>query len=175
MIQGDPPGRPYGITIMKFIADSMLGRLARWLRLLGYDTLYYPHIEDSLLLRTAREEDRILLTRDTRLVKVRGLGKYLLLSENDTFEQLKKVIEIFGIKPSGKCDEAIAMPPANRCTLCNSVLESVPKEQVKDRVPEYVYLTTESFKKCQRCDKFYWKGTHQDRFRKKLTDILSGS
>ena len=77
---------------MKFIADSMLGRLARWLRLIGYDTLYYPHIEDSLILRIAREEDRTLLTRDTRLVKVRGLKDFLLLKENDPFEQLKNVI-----------------------------------------------------------------------------------
>lgn len=150
----------------------MLGRLARWLRLLGYDTLYYPRIEDSLLLRIAREEDRILLTRDTRLVKVRGLNNYLLLSENDPFEQLKKVISTFGISPFSKCDEASATLPVNRCSLCNSILEDVPKEEAKDRVPEYVYLTMESFKKCLKCDKYYWEGTHRERLRKKLMDIL---
>jgi uncharacterized protein with PIN domain len=157
---------------MKFIADSMLGRLARWLRLLGHDTLYYPRIEDSLLLRIAREENRVLLTRDTRLVKVRGLNNYLLLSENDPFEQLRKVITTFGISPFSKCGEAVAALPAIRCSLCNSVLEDVPKEQAKDRVPEYVYLTTESFKKCQKCDKFYWEGTHREKLRKKLMEIL---
>jgi uncharacterized protein with PIN domain len=157
---------------MKFIADSMLGRLARWLRLLGHDTLYYPHIEDSLLLRIAREEDRVLLTRDTRLVKVRGLKKFLLLSENGPFEQLKKVITTFGLVPSGGYDETGAAPPANRCSLCNSVLEDVPKDQAEGRVPEYVYLTSESFRKCRKCEKFYWRGTHQERLRKKLMEIL---
>lgn len=150
----------------------MLGRLARWLRLLGYDTLYFPDIEDRLLVRTAREEDRILLTRDTRLIKFRGLNKYLLLSENDTFEQLKKVITSFGLGPFCKDDEANPLLQANRCSLCNSILDSVPKDQAKDRVPEYVYLTTESFKKCLKCDQFYWEGTHRDRMRKKLKDIL---
>lgn len=153
----------------------MLGRLARWLRLLGNDTLYYSDIEDSLLLRIAREEDRALLTRDTRLVKVRGLNKYLLLSENDPFEQLKKVITTFELIPPGKYIKAGAAIPLNRCSLCNSVLDCVPKEQAKDRVPEYVYLTTESFKKCLKCDKFYWEGTHQERLRKKLMDILSSN
>jgi len=157
---------------MKFIADSMLGRLARWLRLLGYDTLYFPHIEDSRLLRIAREEDRVLLTRDTRLVKVRGLKKYLLLSENGPFEQLKKVITSLGLSPFGKDSEAGPALPANRCSLCNSLLDAVPKEQAKDRVPEYVYLTTESFRKCQKCEKFYWEGTHRELLRKKLMEIL---
>jgi len=160
---------------MKFIADSMLGRLARWLRLLGYDTLYYPHIEDSLLLRIAREEDRVLLTRDTRLVKVRGLNKHLLLSENDTFEQLKKVITSFNLHPFDLGRDRFATGLYGRCSLCNSVLDSVPKEQAKDQVPEYVYLTTEIFNKCQKCGKFYWAGTHQEKLRKKLMDILSSA
>ncbi|HBH62563.1 MAG TPA: hypothetical protein DDX85_12680 [Nitrospiraceae bacterium] len=152
---------------MKFIADSMLGRLARWLRLLGHDTLYYPDIDDSLLLRIAREEDRMLLTRDTRLVKVRGLKDFLLLDENDPFEQLKKVITTFNLSPA-------ETRLYSRCSLCNSLLDTVPKEQVKDLVPKYVYLTTESFKKCMKCEKCYWEGTHQERLREKLRDVIYG-
>ena len=83
---------------MKFIVDSMLGRLARWLRLLGCDTLYYPSIEDRRLIRIASEEDRVLITRDTRLVRMRGLKHFLLLHENDPFEQLKKTITTFNLK-----------------------------------------------------------------------------
>lgn len=150
----------------------MLGRLAKWLRLLGHDTLYYPHIEDSLLLRIAREEDRILLTRDTRLVKVRGLGKYLLLSENDPFEQLKKVIMSFNLHPVGPDRDRFETCLYSRCSLCNSILEDVPEEQAKDQVPEYVYLTAKSFKKCLRCSKFYWEGTHQVDLRKKLLEMF---
>jgi len=158
---------------MKFIADSMLGRLARWLRLLGYDTAYYSHIEKSLLLRISREEERILLTRDTRLVRVRGLTQHLLLTDNDPLEQLKKVITTFALFPPGKSPESFMSPVIGRCTLCNSILENVSKEQAKGRVPEYVLLTTETIKKCPGCEKYYWKGTHQERFRRILIDILS--
>jgi len=163
---------------MKFIADSMLGRLARWLRLLGQDTLYYPHIEDRLLLRIAREEDRILLTRDTRLIKFRGLKNYLLLSENDTFDQLKKVLISFNLHPFDSGRDGVNRRDRfqtclySRCSLCNSILEKVKKEQAKDHVPEYVYLTIKIFKKCPKCSKFYWEGTHRERMRKKLKEIL---
>ena len=150
---------------MRFIADSMLGRLARWLRLLGFDTLYFPQIEDSLLLRIAREEDRILLTRDTRLVKVRGLRNFLLLRENGIFDQLREVISSLALKP---------VTGLSRCSLCNGTLDDVPKEKAKGFVPEYVYLTSEDFKRCHGCDKFYWNGTHQERLRKKLAEVLKG-
>ena len=151
----------------------MLGRLARWLRLLGYDTAYSSHIEKSLLLRISREEERILLTRDTRLVQVRGLTKYLLLTDNDPREQLKKVVTAFALFPPGKSPESFMPPAVGRCSLCNTILENVSKEQAKERVPEYVFLTTKSINKCPDCDKYYWKGTHQERFRKILSDILS--
>ncbi len=155
---------------MRFIADSMLGRLARWLRLLGFDTYYTPHIEDSLLIEIACEEKRVLLTRDTRLVKRRGAEEFLLLEENDTFAQLKKVIEIFDLLPEDKenpCPICFI-----RCSLCNCLLDDIPKEDAKDHVPEYVYNTSESFRRCPSCRKFYWKGTHHDLLLKKLKSII---
>lgn len=158
----------------------MLGRLARWLRLLGYNTLYYPEIEDRLLLRIAKEEDRVLLTRDTSLAKVRGLQqsteesrgrrvertsiKYFLLKENNLFEQLKAVITAFNLK-----DFSVM----SRCGICNTPLTIIPKEKVKSIVPQYVFQTSDTFKQCQGCGKFYWKGTHPEKFRKKLSEILS--
>ena len=151
----------------------MLGRLARWLRLVGYDTLYYPDIEDSLLLRIAREENRTLLTRDTRLVKVRGLKNYLLLKENDPFEQLKNVILTFNLFPDSTSLKSIIIPDLSRCSLCNQVLESVPKEHAKKHVPEYVFQNSGSFKHCKNCGRFYWKGTHHELLLlKKLSEIL---
>jgi uncharacterized protein with PIN domain len=165
---------------MRFIADSMLGRLARWLRLLGYDTLYYPEIEDSVLLRIARENNRILLTRDTHLVKVREFQqnivesrekrvervqiKYFLLKENNPFKQLKDVIKAFNLK-----DFSIM----SRCAVCNALLKDISKEEVKNRVPQYVYQTSDAFKECPNCSKLYWKGTHPEKFIKKLSEILS--
>jgi uncharacterized protein with PIN domain len=156
---------------MKFIADSMLGRLARWLRLLGYDTLYYPHIKDRKLLRIARVDKRVLLTRDTRLVKVRDLQNFLLLRENNTFRQLKIVIDTFKLKVQGRNarDHNVHL---SRCSLCNASLHTVSAEEVRNAVPEYVYQTCHIFKKCLRCGKLYWKGTHPERFREKLSEIL---
>ncbi len=151
----------------------MLGRLARWLRLLGYDTAYSSQIEKSLLLRISREEERILLTRDARLVQVRGLTQYLLLTDNQPLEQLKKVITTFALFPAGISPESFMSPVIGRCSLCNTILENVSKERGKKRVPEYVFRTAESIKKCPRCEKYYWQGTHQERFRRKLTEILS--
>jgi uncharacterized protein with PIN domain len=155
---------------MIFIADSMLGRLARWLRLLGFDTYYSPHIEDSFLIKIARKEKRILLTRDTRLVKRRGLSEFLLLEENDTFEQLKRVIEVFDLLPEDR-DEPCPML-FSRCSLCNGLLDDVTKEDAKAHVPEYVYNTYENFRKCSVCEKFYWRGSHHKLLLKKLKTIL---
>ncbi|MBI4654926.1 MAG: Mut7-C RNAse domain-containing protein [Nitrospirae bacterium] len=149
---------------MKFIVDSMLGRLARWLRLLGYDTLYYPDIEDSLLLRIAREDDRILLTRDTHVIKVRGLKKYFLLNENKTFKQVKIVINSLNLK-----DFSIM----SRCVICNNTITEIQKEGIRGLVPEYVYQTTAVFKRCSGCGKLYWNGTHPEKFKKKLSEILA--
>ncbi len=157
---------------MKFIADSMLGRLARWLRLLGHDTFYYPSIEDSLLLRLAREEQRTILTRDTRLVQVRGVKDFLLLRENDPLDQLRTVVQVFHLISADGRDYQAGVDFYSRCSLCNTLLHSVAKEDAKSCVPEYVYLTSSSFKKCAICDKYYWEGTHRKRLQEKLREIL---
>ena len=150
----------------------MLGRLARWLRLLGHDTFYCSSLEDSRLLIVAREEGRTILTRDTRLVKVKGLQNFLLLRENDPFKQLKTVITTFNLYPAGR--RGFEMPPSihSRCSLCNSPLEEVPIEQAKPFVHDYVFRTSAAIKKCVPCSKFYWKGTHHEKLRKKLLEIL---
>ncbi len=156
---------------MKFIADSMLGRLSRWLRLIGYDTLYYPHVEGRLLLKSARQENRILLTRNTHLVKVRGLGRHLLLTDNDPFKQLKCVVTAFDLDPHGEIK--LGQPRMlSRCADCNACLVEVSREEVKHSVPEYVYRTSNVFRNCPGCGKVYWDGTHPEKFRKKLSEIL---
>ncbi|UCD36178.1 MAG: Mut7-C RNAse domain-containing protein [Nitrospiraceae bacterium] len=154
---------------MKFIADSMLGRLARWLRLLGHDTLYFADIDDSRLLRIAREEERTLLTRDTRLVRVRGMKNFLLLTDNDPFCQLRQVLREFDLAPSSA---AMSGQFTSRCSLCNTPLEDAVRDDARGHVPPYVYHSAGRFRKCPHCDKFYWQGTHQERLLRKLQDIL---
>ena len=156
-------------TLMRFIADSMLGRLAKWLRLLGFDTYYSPQIEDTLLIEIARDEKRVLITRDTRLVKRRAVKDFLLLAENDTFEQLKKVIDTFDLLPEKRDDPCPVC--FIRCSLCNGLLDDIPKEDAKEHVPEYVYQTSENFRHCPSCGKFYWKGTHHELLLNKLKEI----
>jgi len=149
---------------MKFIADAMLGRLARWLRFLGFDTLYSPDITDSKLIMLAREQDRFILTRDTRLIKVRGLKDYLLIKANNSFSQLLEVIDALKLKQ---------FHPLSRCVKCNGQLSGIlDKAEIKDLVPEYIFLNFSVFLRCRDCGKVYWEGTHPRRFKEKLGEIL---
>jgi uncharacterized protein len=159
-----PVTTPHAI---KFIADAMLGRLARWMRFLGFDTLYYPHINDNKLIRIAREEDRFILTRDTRLTLRKGIQDYLLIHANDSMKQLFEVIDALKLK---------RFLLFSRCVSCNGQLVRISdKIEVKDSVPEYVFLNIFVFQKCIDCGKVYWEGSHPRKFREKISDILKFS
>jgi len=149
---------------MKFIADVMLGRLARWMRLLGFDTLYAPHMSDKRLLKIAREQERIILTKDTRLVKIRGVSEYLLITSNNAFEQLREVIRTLNLRD---------FKLLSRCAICNGLLSGIlDKIEIKESVPEFVFLNFHNFLRCRDCGKVYWEGTHPEKFRLKLTEVL---
>ncbi|MEW6162829.1 MAG: Mut7-C RNAse domain-containing protein [Nitrospirota bacterium] len=149
---------------LSFIADVMLGRLARWLRLLGFDTLYYPDITDSRLLRVAKEQKRLILTRDTRLIKIKGIKDYLLIQANDSFKQLLEVIETLNLKQFNLL---------SRCVNCNGLLTRIlDKSEIEDSVPQFVFLNFNLFLRCSDCGKIYWEGTHPKMFREKLTEVL---
>ncbi len=142
----------------------MLGRLARWLRFLGFDTLYYSGISDANLVKIAKEQDRTILTRDTRLVKMKGLGGNLLITSNDSFRQLLEVLQAFNLN---------RFDFLGRCVKCNGeLLKIADKERVKDAVPEYVFLQHSDFLKCPDCGKIYWQGSHPKKFREKMAEIL---
>ena len=149
---------------MKFVADAMLGRLAKWLRILGHDTAYFPNLEDQELVRLARAEDRVLLTRDTELTRRRGLRCVLL--ESDGFEeQLGQLLRELSLDVNG--------PP--RCAICNALLEAIDRATAKGRVPPYVYRCHTDFTLCPACDKVYWRGTHWQRMRERIDRIRGGS
>lgn len=158
------PFTPNALRDLRFVADAMLGRLARWMRFLGFDTLYYRDISDSRLIRIAREQNRLILTRDTRLVKIKAVKDYLLIKANDSYNQLVEVIDTLKLKEFN---------PLSRCVECNGLLKKISdKIEIKDFVPEFVFLNFNVFLKCSDCGKIYWEGTHPKKFREKVAEVL---
>lgn len=177
---------------MKFIADSMLGRLAKWLRILGYDTLYYPDIDDSVLLKIAKDEGRTILTRDTGLIKIRGLKNFIFINYDNPHDQLRQLIgsgvidessihrglsQIYGQSPHIRGRLRIGTVPEikllSRCVHCNAVLCPLSSDRVEGSVPDFVLWKSEAVKQCPSCGKIYWKGTHPQKIRDKLKEVLS--
>lgn len=136
-----------------FIADDHLAKLARWLRILGFDTLYFDKIDNLELMRKAAKEKRIILTRDTRIASDPGAASCIFIRSDNWIEQLRQIIGELRLKVNR---EAFF----SRCLLCNTLLQAVPKAEVKERVPPFVFETQEEFVRCGTCDKIYWRGTH---------------
>jgi uncharacterized protein with PIN domain len=151
--------------MVRFFADEMLGRLARWLRILGYDTRYEAKISDYEFLRVASAEDRFILTRDRKLPEKSLVAKILVLKSERYAEQIKEVYDLMRLPVT--YDRVFSM-----CLDCNLAVESLPKEKVKDRVPPYVYELHEAFHHCPRCGKVYWGGSHYANSLSKLKEIL---
>jgi hypothetical protein len=146
----------------QLLADAMLGKLARWLRLLGYDTLYLKE-DDDLLAYRARAEDRILLTRDHELANRRGLHT-LLIHAQTLDEQLRQVVETIGPPTDGA-------PP--RCMACNAPLEEITSTEAEPHVPPYVARTQSEFRRCTGCGKITWPGTHWDDIQARIQNIMT--
>ncbi len=140
-----------------FIADCMVGKLARWLRLLGFDVSYYSKIEDAKLIELAANENRIILTRDHELInkikKIESLrDKFLLIESERWEEQVEQVLDHFKLKDKIK--------PNSRCLDCNAELKSLSKDRARNLVPPFVYEQSSSFALCPVCGRIFWKGTH---------------
>ena len=149
----------------RFLADAMLGRLARWLRFLGYDTAYEPHVADAVLVRRALREARFLLTRDGKLLERWRLPDALLVEGDQPLCQLRQIVKSLHLSWKER--------PASRCTLCNEELLPAAPEAVTDRVPSYVHRTQRDFATCPVCGRVYWHGTHAKRMQDDLRRTLS--
>lgn len=140
----------------------MLGRLAKWLRVMGYDVLYLKNVEDEKIVENAIKEDRILLTRDKKLAK--KFKNSLYIEEKDLDGQIRKVVEAFEIT---KNEENFL----SRCIICNVEIEEIEKEKVKGKVPENVFENFEEFWICKKCGRIYWAGTHWKNMKEKMEKI----
>lgn len=143
---------------VRLLADGMLGRLTRWLRLLGYDTIYAPDTDDAELLRRARAEDRVLLTAD-RALAARPGARTLLIQAQDLPGQLQQVHAELGPPPGAEF---------SRCLVCNGRLAQVDKAALAGRLPPYVLARHHVFFRCPDCGRIYWPGTHVERMRAML-------
>jgi len=146
---------------MKFLTDVNLGRLAVWLRILGYDTIFYRGPADRTLLRKAQEESRVVLTRKRDLAKRQFQGILLIIESDRVQRQVEEVLANLTLEPAP--DRFFS-----RCLRCNVLLEKVAeaaKEGIRDRVPPYVFEHQARFTTCPGCGAVYWPGTHSENAR----------
>lgn len=137
---------------MKFIADCMLGKLAKWLRILGYDTLYQRPPGDAALAQKALAAGRLLLTRNAKLLARLPLQAGLLIASDHVAEQLQQVVFTLHLEVS---DHLLT-----RCLACNAELQPIAKHEAAAAVPDFIYHTHADFARCPRCGKIYWQGSH---------------
>ncbi len=149
---------------MKFIIDCMLGKLAKWLKILGFDTSYFSKAEDSDLLAIAQKEGRVLLTRDNALIEKAGRIETLFIESEDWNTQVKEVLTRFNLWK--------AVSPYSRCITCNVELKDLSKKRAKNLVAPFVYERAKSFALCPRCGRVFWKGTHLEDMESKIKEIL---
>ena len=150
---------------MKFSCDQMLGTLAKWLRIYGFDTFYVNNeMNDVKLLEISKIENRILLTRDKKLIQMarRENLTTIEIKTTDINEQLSMVLRDI------KTDKSKVL---SRCILCNTRIVELKKEEVKGKVPERVFNNNEKFWFCKKCNKIYWKGTHYEKMFEKINKL----
>jgi hypothetical protein len=137
---------------MKFIADVMLGRLAKRLRLLGFDVLYDRTLDDNEIIRLSLEQHRLILTRDKTLAERPLASSHLYIESEKVQEQIQQVL--------ASCPLDQPAQALSRCSQCNTILSEISKDDVKDLVPQYVYERYNDFRHCTGCGRVYWMGTH---------------
>ncbi|MEE9401341.1 MAG: Mut7-C RNAse domain-containing protein [Dehalococcoidia bacterium] len=153
---------------MRFIVDSNVGRLATWLRIAGFDTLFAKSIDDNRLVRIALDEDRVLLTKDRQILKRRlvtsGRLKVILIEDDEVKAQLRQVLTTLNL--------AGQLRPFSLCVECNEPLVPREREEVEELVPPYVFQTQTQYMRCPGCLRIYWRGTHWERMSRELEVIV---
>ena len=149
---------------MKFIVDHNVGKLVRWLRMMGYDTLFFTGDDDWGMVMTALNEGRVILTRDTQIMNrgviASGRLKAILIQSDEPEQQIKQVVQTLNLDTQSGL--------FSLCLECNQPLEVMAKEQVRGRVPDHVFQTQDQYVECPNCHRIYWKGTHWVAMKQKL-------
>jgi hypothetical protein len=146
---------------VRFLCDQNLGRLAKWLRILGFDTEYMERWDDTQV-KDALSSGRIVLTRKQKPATVSGM---VIIRRDKLREQIRELSALYDL---GK-----AWSPFTRCSLCNTRLAAVSHDDVMGCVPEYVYATQDVFARCTTCRRIYWKGTHFNHARELIESLLA--
>lgn len=152
---------------ISFLVDINAVKLARWLRLLGYDAKVIPGADDNFLIKLALKEGRVLLTRDTQIMRRRivtiGKLKALLVRDDDPKYQLNQVVTTMGLNYNYGL--------FTRCLECNQPLIDLSKDDAQDLVPPYVFRTQSEFKQCSTCKRVYWRGTHWQNMNREIEQL----
>jgi uncharacterized protein with PIN domain len=151
----------------RFVADVMLGRLTKWLRIAGFDVLYSNRFSDDELISISNNEDRILLSLDSRLLVRKSVKNFIFMESCDLRDQIMQILDA---THTGEF-----LTPLSRCLSCNEALTDVPRESVRGKVPVYVFKTQSHFKLCPKCRRIFWSGTHRKSALKVLESLLSES
>jgi uncharacterized protein with PIN domain len=152
---------------MKFLLTKELGRLAKWLRILGFDTEYFSQDNLSSLMIQALRDERVILTRNQRLARPTGV-KITRIKAEKIKEQIAEVIKELHLQPDSET-------MFSRCIICNEELIEIEKEKIKDKVPEYVFKTQKDFITCPKCKRIYWQGTHWGNVTQVIKEITADS
>lgn len=149
--------RPEPLRVPRFVLDVHLGKLARHLRLLGFDTLYRNDFDDATIVRLAVGERRIILTRDKGLLKHREVTHGHWLRSSDPSQQVLEVIAAFDLRAR--------IRPFTRCLVCNTPVEKADRAAIASRLPARLDISIQSFSRCPGCERVYWPGSHYERLR----------
>ena len=141
---------------IKFIVDNNVGKLAKWLRIMGYDASLFTGEDDGKMVKLALAQNRVVLTKDRQIMRRRlvtsGRLKAILIEDNDSKAQLQQIVEALNLDYQFK--------PFSICLECNQNLMERDKERVRDLVPPYIFKTHNLYMECPSCHRIYWRGTH---------------
>ncbi len=153
----------------KFIVDANVGKLARWLRMMGFDTYFFDGLDDGMMVKRALAENRTIITRDSEFMKRRAITTHrvraILVSGDNSELQMQAVLNELGL-----VDKAT---PFTRCLECNTQLNEMDREKAAGLVPERVYEIQDQYMVCPSCNRIYWRGTHWKSMNDKLLEFDS--